>query len=233
MFNQSISIVLPAYNEEENLRPLVEKCLEYLRANFKRFEIVIVDDGSRDMTAKIADEFADRNRHLVRVFHHHPNQGYGAALRTGLLNSKADLVFYTDSDNQFDIYQINEFMPFVDSYDVLLGYRYPRKDPLYRLLVSGGYNLLASLVFKLKVKDINSSFKIFHRYVFNKINIISDEFFVDAEIIAKARYNNFSILEMPVKHFPRGGGSTTVNLHHVFSTLKEMAAVFKELRFKK
>lgn len=230
MFNQSISIVLPAYNEEKNIKLMADKCLEYLSRNFKDYEIVIVDDGSTDSTGKVIDALADRHKGIIMAIHHYPNQGYGATLRTGLTSARNELIFYTDSDNQFDISQITEFMPYVDSYDILLGFRAPRRDPWFRLWISSGYNFLVSSLFSLHVKDVNSSFKIFHRDVIRKINITSKEFFVDAEIIAKARCNNFKILERPVRHFFRSQGNTTVNWRHVPSTLKEMFTVFKELR---
>lgn len=230
MFDKSISIVLPAYNEEKNIKLMADKCLEYLGKNFKHYEIVIVDDGSTDFTGKIIDELADKHKGIIRAIHQHPNLGYGAALRTGLTNARNELVFYTDSDDQFDISQINEFMPFVEFYDILLGYRASRQDPWFRLWISAGYNFLVSSVFGLHVKDVNSSFKIFHRRALDKINITSKEFFVDAEIIARARRNNFKILERPVRHFSRRQGNTTVNLRHVASTLKEMFGVFRELR---
>lgn len=232
-YNIDISVVIPAYNEENNIKPMVERCQAYLKDNFLNYEIIIVDDGSTDNTGKIIDALAQMHKGIVKVIHHHSNQGYGAALRTGFYNSHGDLVFYTDSDNQFDIGQINEFMPFVDSFDILLGYRYCRHDPFYRLIISWCYNFLVSLIFNLRVKDVNAAFKIFHRYVFKDIDIKSDEFFVDAEIIAKARHNNYTIFERPVRHFYRQQGNTTINYRHVISTLKEMFSVYRELRSKK
>jgi len=231
VFNKSLSIVIPAYNEEENIVKVVEDSLDFLKNNFNDYEVIIVDDGSTDATSDLLDKLEENNKKHIRVFHHRPNKGYGAALNTGLFNARCDLVFYTDSDNQFDITQIKDFMPLLDEYDIAVGYRHMRKDARYRLLVSKCYNKFVSFIFGIKVRDVNCSFKLFKNQALKKLCIETKLFFIDAELMARAYKKNLKITERPVKHFYRDLGSTKVNIGHVFTTLGEVLYVWWRINF--
>ncbi len=226
---KSISFVLPAYNEEENIERAATAIVEVAETlGLDDYEVIIVNDGSSDGTGDIIDGLAASNPH-VRPVHQPRNLGYADALKTGFASARMGLVFYTDSDLQFDVKEVKNFLPASEDYDLVCGFRIYRYDPLTRLFLAWGYNLLARTIFRLRVRDIDCAFKLFRREVFDVIEIRSRKFFVDTEILAKARYYGFRMTEIGVRHYPRAGGSSTVRPSHVFSTLRELARIWAEI----
>jgi len=226
---KSISFVLPAYNEEENIEDAIRQIVSVASSlDLDEYEVIVVDDGSDDRTGEIIDRLAREDPH-IKAFHHPTNLGYADALKTGFKNAKMDLIFYTDSDLQFDITEIKNFLPASEDYDIVCGFRIYRFDPLTRLILAWGYNLLARTIFRLRVRDIDCAFKLFRREVFDVIEIRSKKFFVDTEILAKARYHGFRMTEIGVRHYPRTRGRSTVRPSHVLSTLKELAKMWAEI----
>jgi glycosyltransferase involved in cell wall biosynthesis len=223
----TISAVLPALNEEENIEVATRRMAEVLGSlPLKDWEVIIVDDGSTDGTGEIADGLAAEDPTHVRVFHHSPNRGYAEALKTGFTGARHQLIFYTDSDNQFDVREIKNLLPLIEDADIVNGFRIYRFDPLTRLVLSWGFNLIVRIMFRIKVRDIDCAFKLFRREVFDKITIESKKFFVDAEVLAKARYFGFRTVEIGVRHYPRPAGRSTVRPSHVLSTLRELARIW-------
>jgi len=216
----SISCVLPAYNEAENLRPVTEDFHRVLSEVCDRFEIILVDDGSTDGTGALADALAGEHRE-VRVIHHRPNRGYGAALRSGFTSAQMPLVFYADSDGQFVAGEIRRLTEEVGEADIVTGYRADRQDPWTRKFFSWGFKRFIGAVFGVRVCDCDCAFKLYRRKVFSEITIESDQFFVDAEVLAKANVLGYRIAEVPVTHLARAGGRSTVRLGHILSTLRE------------
>jgi len=216
----AISAVLPAYNEEACLRAVTESLHKVLAGLCSRFEIIIVDDGSTDSTPQLADTLAGDYAE-VRVIHHRPNKGYGAALRSGFTRSQMPLVFYMDADGQFDPTEIPLLADGIGEADIVTGYRADRRDPWIRKIVSWGFRTFIGLVFGVRVRDCDCAFKLYRRKVFNEITIASDAFFVDAEVLAKANVLGYRIDEVPVTHRTRAGGESTVRLSHILSTLRE------------
>ena len=228
----SISAVLPAFNEEENIETAVNKLLEVLKTlPLTDYEVIVVNDGSVDRTGEIADTLAKANPR-VRVFHHRPNKGYAEALKTGFTSARFDMVFYTDSDNQFDVREIKNFLKPLEDYDIVCGFRIYRFDPLTRLFLSWGFNLLVRIIFRIRVRDIDCAFKLFRRSVFDKVTIESKRFFVDAEVLAKARYHKLGMTEIGVRHYPRTAGQSTVRPSHILYTLQELANIWVNIHFK-
>ncbi len=225
-----ISIVLPAYNERENIALCVEKCKEAFEVLTSDYEIIVVDDGSSDKMHEVCARLVERNLQ-VKFYHHKTNQGYGAALRTGFANATGDYIFYTDADNQFDISELRYFIPLMEHYDVAIGFRVYRYDPVLRCFLSWCYNQLVSILFRIKVRDVDCSFKLFRKEVLEKIKIECNDFFVDTELIAKARKWNFRIIEKGVRHYPRMHGQTTVRPSHIFTTLKTVFIMWKRIYF--
>ncbi len=230
---ESISVVLPAYNERDNIEKAVRNAQAALKLIGRRYEIIIVDDGSTDGTREICDEIRKKDPSRIRVIHHQKNMGYGAALRHGFAQAKYELIFYTDSDNQFDIFELRYFLPLLDSYDIVVGFRIFRKDNRLRKFISWGYDrIIGRLLFKLQMHDINCAFKLFKKKVLDQIEIESDNFFVDLELLAKARKLGFKINEVGVRHFPRLKGRTTVGHHHILKTIRETIKIWRSLRSK-
>jgi glycosyltransferase involved in cell wall biosynthesis len=229
----SISAVLPAFNEEENIETATRRMAEALVSlEMRDWEVIVVDDGSVDKTGEIVDRLVAEDPDHIRVFHHKPNRGYAEALKTGFTNARHQLIFYTDSDNQFDVREISRLMPLIEDADIVNGFRIYRFDPLTRLVLSWGFNLIVRTMFRIRVRDIDCAFKLYRREVFDKVTIESKKFFVDAEVLAKARYYGFRMVEIGVRHYPRTAGQSTIRPHHVLSTLKELAHIWINIHSK-
>lgn len=232
--NIEISVVLPAFKEEENIEKAVLDVHKYLKNNFSEFEILVVNDGSMDKTKEIVKKIIKDIKN-IRLINHETNRGYGAALRSGFKNAKHNLVFYTDSDNQFNIEDLNLLLPHIQKYDIVAGFRLNRKDPLMRIFVAWIYNLLIRLFFGLRVKDIDCSFKLYKRKIFDKIKLYSDTGFIDAEVLIKAQKAGFTIAQVGVKHYPRVRGHTTYvfgkqNMFFAFVKPKVVVDILSEIR---
>lgn len=229
MHKSSISFVIPAFNEQGNIKKITENAYNFLSNNFSNFEIIIVDDGSLDNTQALCHELMEKLKDKLVVLRHEKNRGYGAALRTGLSSAKYDLVFYTDADNQFDITEINEFMGYIHDYDLVIGYRKNRKDIFLRKFSSFVFNRLIYLLFKIDVNDIDCSFKLFRKDSLKLLSIDTDEFLADTELLVKANQKNLKIKELPVTHLPRLSGKSTVKMRHVFSTIRDIIFLLRKL----
>jgi glycosyltransferase involved in cell wall biosynthesis len=209
---QRLSYFFPAHNEEANLRGLVEEALDTLPGLAETFEIVIVDDGSRDATGAIADELTAMHPGLVRAVHHPTNLGYGAALLSGFRAARHDLVAFTDGDRQFrveDLGRLTERLAAVDRPDVVVGYRIKRADPLVRTLYARVYRIANLVWFGLRVRDVDCACKLFRRSALEGVAIESGGAFFSAELLIKLRAAGRTIVEVGVPHHPRTAGSAT------------------------
>lgn len=224
-----LSVVLPAYNEEANIGPMIESALGILPTLAERYEVIVVDDGSRDRTAAVAQEWLERAHPKLRVLAHDRNRGYGAAIRTGLQHARMELVFYTDSDRQFDIAELAYFLPMVQDYDLVIGFRVYRYDAAVRSLISWVYNRIVALLFRVRVRDVDCAFKLMRAEVRDKLPLQTDDFFIDTEIVASARKWNFRIGEKGVRHYPRVAGETTVAPGDVLRTLRTIGRMWRRI----
>ena len=204
--NYRISIVLPAYNEEANIELSMKTATEVADRLCADHEVLVVDDGSVDRTAALV-EAASAQDPRIKLLKHDGNKGYGEALRTGFTAATMDLVFFTDADNQFDLNELEAFLPFSDKVDVVAGYRINRQDPPFRRLNAWGWNHLVRLVFYVPVRDIDCAFKLFRRDVFADLDLVSVGAMVNTELMVKIGRSGNSILELGVRHYPRVGGS--------------------------
>jgi glycosyltransferase involved in cell wall biosynthesis len=207
-----LSWFFPAHNEEANLEGLVAEALETLPALATRFEILIVDDGSRDATPRLADELAGAHPSVVRAIHHPTNLGYGEALRSGFRASRFDLVAFTDGDRQFrvaDLGRLTERLARSDAPDVVVGYRIKRADPILRTVYARLYRLANRIFFGLPVRDVDCACKLFRREVLEGVNVESGGAFFSAELLIKLRAGGARIAEVGVPHYPRTAGSPT------------------------
>jgi glycosyltransferase involved in cell wall biosynthesis len=207
-----LSYFFPAHNEEANLEPLVDEALATLPALADRFEIVIVDDGSRDGTAAIAGRLVAAHPQVVRVVHHTVNQGYGAAIRSGFRAARFAYVAYTDGDRQFkvaDLGRLTERMSQADRPDVVIGSRIKRADPIIRTIYARSYRLANRTFFGLRATDVDCACKLFRREALDGIRVESGGAFLSAELLIKLRAGGRSVVEVGVPHYPRTAGSPT------------------------
>ena len=206
----ALSYFFPAHNEASNLRELVEEALATLPTLAETFEVVIVDDGSRDATAQIADELAAADPR-VRAIHHPTNRGYGAALRTGFASSRHDLIAFTDGDRQFRVADIGRLTTRLadGGVDAVVGYRMRRADPLVRTLYARAYRLANRIFFGLRVTDVDCACKLFRREALRGISVESSGAFFSAELLIKLRAAGRTVVEAGVPHYARTAGSPT------------------------
>jgi len=231
MTNLSISVVLPAHNEAENIRTTVENCVAYLKKNVADYEVVVVNDGSSDDTQNIVEGLASTNSKVVLV-NHPVNTGYGSALRSGFEKASCEYIFFMDSDGQFDINDLDRLIPLLSAKDVVIGYREDRADSLVRSLNAWLYGLYIYLTFGLKVRDMDCAFKVFPTKAYQDIRpIISVGALFSAEFLIKLKRNGFTLREIPVRHFPRRFGTQSgASIKVILRMFKESWKLKNELR---
>jgi glycosyltransferase involved in cell wall biosynthesis len=207
-----LSYFFPAHNEEANLAGLVAEALATLPGLAETFEIVAVDDGSRDATASIAQSLADEHPDVVRLVQHPVNLGYGAALRSGFAAARYELIAFTDGDRQFkveDLGRLIERLAAPDAPDVVVGFRIKRADPLIRTLYARAYRLANRIFFGLRVTDVDCACKLVRREALEGLRVESGGAFFSAELLIKLQAAGRRVAEVGVPHYPRTAGSAT------------------------
>jgi glycosyltransferase involved in cell wall biosynthesis len=226
----ALSLVFPVRDEERNVGPLIDAALAVATQLAPDFELVVVDDGSRDGSAALLEARQSKEPRL-RVLTHPANRGYGAALRTGLRAARGELVFFSDADLQFELAELEALLALAGSCDVAAGYRAPRRDPWPRRALAFGWGTCVWLLFGLPVRDIDCAFKVFHRRVLEAIPIASIGAFVNTEILVRAQRLGFRIREVPVSHRPRvHGRQSGARPRVILRALLELATLYRELR---
>ena len=203
-----ISAVLPAFNEQDNIVEAIEELGSVAAECTSDYEIIVVDDGSSDRTNELVVHLAESDPR-IRLVEHERNQGYGAALHSGFSAAQYEWVFLTDADRQFVISELVSFIPLRDGYDLILGYRNPRRDPFMRRLNAFGWNMLVNTFFGYTARDVDCAFKLFRRSIFENMVIRSRGAALSAEFLVRSRRAGYRFLEKGVSHRPRGFGSAT------------------------
>ncbi|MEJ5258760.1 MAG: glycosyltransferase family 2 protein [Anaerohalosphaeraceae bacterium] len=219
---RSISVFFPCFNERENLEPLVHQAVQVLDKMGLDYEIIIVDDGSTDGTGALADALAAGNSR-IRVIHHPVNKGYGAALQSGFRAASKELVFYTDGDRQFDLNELPPLLPLIEQYDIVSCYRLNRQEGWIRRFNGFAWTRLVCLLFHLNLKDIDCSFKLYKRKIFDGMPLVSTGALIDTEVLARAVRKGYTIRQVGVHHYPRRAGKATG------AKLRVIARAFYEL----
>ncbi len=226
------------YNEElyigraiEAAREVVEQMLH--DGEIKNYEILIIDDASKDSTGKIADEFAAVDPR-IRVIHHPANRGLGGSLRTGFSNAKMDAILYSDADLPFDMMELRKAYRFLRYYeaDIVSAFRFDRTgEGPRRLIYSYLYNAIIKLLFNLRIKDVNFSFKLVRREVFDHVRLNSEGSFIDVELLVKAQRYGFKTIQFGTDYFPRSRGVSTLSSSTViFKILRELLSMYREIK---
>ncbi len=218
----AISLVLPAWNESEVILTAIAEADAALRLVSKDYEIIVVDDGSTDDTSALVRSAMATNP-SVKLVQHSPNQGYGAALRSGFAAAEKDLVAFTDADCQFDLTELDRFILLARRYDVVCGYRIDRKDSFLRCFYSRVYNQLVRIALRTEVRDVDCALKMFHRDVVRNLSISGNGFLVNSEMLTQAKQQGYEIVEVGVSHRPRTEGTSTVSIGHIPKVLASLA----------
>ena len=227
----TISAILPAHNEAENIVHAVEALAGILTDLVPDWEIVVVDDGSQDETADLVRKLSRNSTH-IKLATHPKNRGYGAALKTGIELAHHQLLFVMDADLQFDPAELKTFLPLAQKHDIVLGYRKRRREHLGRRFNARCWGILMRFLFGLRVQDVNCAFKIFNGRVFNQITIHSRGAMVCSEILILAKKLGFTIKEVPVTHYPRKrgrpSGAKPKTIYRAFSDLARLYGDLKD-----
>lgn len=229
---KELSLFFPAYNEEANLEETVEKAVLVLKNIAEEYEILIINDGSKDRTGEIAEKLAEKYP-FINIITHSPNRGYGAAIKSGIYQSKYEWIVFTDADGQFDFSEISKFIEKQKETgaDLVIGYYLKRAVPFVRILGSKLWEVAVFVLFGMKVTDTDCGFKMIKKEVREKIPELKAERgpFISSEFLIKAKNSGFRLAEVGVHHYPRKAGSATgASLKVIFSGLSDLI----RLRFK-
>lgn len=227
---ESLSVFLPAFNEEENIIRVLKQTLSLLPDIAAEYEVLVINDGSSDNTAKVVEEFARKNKE-VKLVNHETNKGYGAALKSGFYSSKFKYITYMDADGQFDFSEINKLIPELEGNDVVVGYRIKRADKKTRVIVGHMWTFLMGILLGVKLKDIDCGFKIIKSEVIDAIpKLESNGATISAELLAKAKKKGFKIKEVGLVHKPRQYGKATGgNPIHIFRAFYDLAMILPKI----
>ncbi len=222
---KSLTISMPAFNEAENIPGMVADLLRVLPRLVDEFEVIVVDDGSRDDTAVVIQQLAAQHSEL-KLVQHGENKGYGTAVLTGLSHASKELVFFTDADRQFDLSEIEKLLAKIETADLVVGYRAPRRDPFMRRLNGKGWSWLVTLLFGYTARDIDCAFKLMRRTVIERLQdeISSGGATFSAEFLVRAKQAGFKIVEIPLSgHRPRVAGNPSgANPRVIVRAFKEL-----------
>jgi len=224
----SVSLIIPAYNDEETIGRLIDDASSLLSEVCEDFEIVVCNDGSRDKTLEVIEQRRRVNPH-VRLLNHEVNQGFGATIRELYLAGSKEFVFSLPGDYQYAPKEILAMAEGLQTHDFVIGWRVNRNDPPRRKLQSAVYNLMLRVMYGHRHKDVNS-IKLFRKAILDKITLRSHTPFVDAELCIRAERAGFKVVEIPIDHLPRltqgaSGGKFSV-IWETFSDLFGMRSTF-------
>jgi glycosyltransferase involved in cell wall biosynthesis len=225
-----ISVFLPSHNEEGNVERVVRSWTAELPRVADDFEVIVVDDGSRDHTGEIAERLAKEDSH-VKVVRHPVNRGYGGAVISGIRAATLPYVLLCDGDGQFDPADIERLTPFVPEYDVVAGHRVSRADPLMRRINGKAWTTLVRVLLGITISDIDCGFKLFKREKLDGMELRAHGAMISTELMARLAGRNAKVKEVEVGHLPRlTGEQSGANLKVVARAFKELIALYRELR---
>jgi glycosyltransferase involved in cell wall biosynthesis len=225
-----LSVFFPAYNDSGTIASMVIRAVQAASALTPDYEVIVVNDGSADGTADILEELA-RIYPQFRVVHHPQNRGYGGALRTGFQTASRELVFYTDGDAQYDPSEMEAlWRRMTDDVDLVNGYKISRSDPLHRIVIGRVYHHLVSLLFGLKVRDVDCDFRLMRRAIFDTVHLERNSGVICLEMMKKIQDAGFRIAEVPVHHYHRAyGKSQFFNFARLYRTAIDVMTLWRAL----
>lgn len=227
-----LTMFFPCYNEQANVAQVIQEALAVAQANADQYDVVIVDDGSKDETSAIVQKIAAQNPN-VRLVRHTVNRGYGEALKSGFASAKYPWVFYSDGDRQFDLSEFPKLTSALANAGIVSGYRIVRADPWHRILNAKIFELALGVFMGLHVRDVDCAFKLYKREIFDKIQLKCSGALIDAEVLSKAQKKGYSIATVGVSHRPRVAGTQTgAKLHVIFRAMKEFAFLWWDLHLR-
>jgi glycosyltransferase involved in cell wall biosynthesis len=231
----SISAFFPAYNDAGTIASMVVTALLTLRELTDDYEVLVINDGSRDHTPQVLDELARIYPDEVRIIHHPQNRGYGGALRSGFAQATKEWIFYTDGDAQYDPRELKNLVALVDDeMDFINGWKIERHDPLHRIVIGRIYQYFIKFLFSLELRDVDCDFRLMRRAVFDRVELTSNSGVICVEMMRKVQDNGFKLGETPVHHYHRAyGKSQFFNFSRLFRVAKDLLKLWWRLVVKK
>ncbi len=220
---------MPAFNEEAVLPQSLAEATAALERLCDDWELVVVDDGSTDATPQLLAAAARREPRL-RILTQETNRGYAAALIRGFQACRCAAIFYTDADAQFDLGDLARAYPLLATADMVAGWRQDRQDPWPRRLLSAGYNWLQRRLLGTRARDVDCAFKLFRRSFFERVELTSSGFLIDAELYARARLAGLRVVQLPVRHRQRAAGRSTIRPGTLWRSLAQLWSLARALR---
>jgi glycosyltransferase involved in cell wall biosynthesis len=234
--SKSISIFFPAYNDGGTIASMVVMALKTLKQYTNDYEVIVVNDGSKDYTGEVLGEL-EKQFDRVKIVLHEQNKGYGSALITGFKSCSKELIFYTDGDAQYDVRELGSLLAQLkDDVDWVNGYKISRSDPLHRKIIGRIYHWIVKLTFGVRLRDVDCDFRLIRRSVFEKVDLKSHSGVICVEMIKKFQLAGFRFCEAPVHHYFRAyGKSQFFNFPRVFRVGVNLIELWWELvwRYKK
>ena len=230
-----LTVFFPAYNDAGTIASLVISSVKIAATLTDDYEVIVIDDGSRDDTPKILDELARIYPDRVRIVHHETNRGYGGALRSGFAAARKDLVFYTDGDAQYDPSEMALlWQTMTDEVDWVNGWKISRSDPLHRIIIGRVYHHLVKLLFGLKVRDVDCDFRLMRRRIFDVVRLEKNSGVICLEMMKKFQDAGFRVAEHPVHHYHRAyGKSQFFNFPRIYRTAIDVMKLWWRLVIRK
>lgn len=229
-----LSIFFPFWNEEKNVKKVVEDAIPVARDMAEKWEILMIDDGSSDNTREEAKKLSRKYRN-VKLISHSPNRGYGAAIKSGLINSQYKYVVFTDGDRQFDFSEMERFIPEIKDADIVIGYRKIRQDNLVRHILMNLLKIWDYIFFGFYYRDIDCGFKMFKKSAIEAIiPLRSEGAMITTEILAKAKQKKLVIKQVEVSHYPRKfGNQSGANIPVLIRAILESFTLWFDIRNKR
>ena len=224
----SLSVFFPAYNDAPSLPGLVGKTFAVLEAHVTDYEVIVVDDGSRDATATVLEELCRRHGPRLRVVTHPRNRGYGGALRSGFEAATREFIFYTDGDGQYDGGELPRLLALAGPDTGLVnGYKLERHDPAHRIWIGKTYNFCARLLFRIRIRDVDCDYRLIRRALLERIHLTSTSGTICVELVRKLEMTGCGVVETGVRHYPRlYGKSQFFRVRSLATTLYELARLW-------
>jgi glycosyltransferase involved in cell wall biosynthesis len=226
----SITVFFPAYNDAGTIASMVVLADRTLRKLTDDYEMIVVNDGSRDHTAQVLSELESIYPRL-RLIHHTANRGYGSALRTGFANASKELIFYTDGDAQYDVRELEKLVRLMTGdIDVVNGYKISRSDPWHRIIIGTIYRWMVKLAFGIRIRDVDCDFRLVRRASYNRVRLASTSGTICVEMIKSFQDAGLRFAEAPVNHYHRAyGKSQFFNFRRLFKTFRDLSALWWRL----
>jgi glycosyltransferase involved in cell wall biosynthesis len=229
MDRPDISFFFPVYNDERTVRIVAEKAIKLFDEIANQYEVVIVNDASPDKAGQIADQLA-REYPQIKVVHHEITRGYGAAVKSGISNTKYDWICMVDGDDEYDILDLKRMLALRQHYGLIIGFRYKKLYSAKRIFISHVYNAVLRSLFDTRFRDISTGIRVFHRSILRQIELNSNSSFIGAEIAIKTMLDGTPVGEIGIQTFPRefGAGSTT-SIANMIRTIRDMLRMRNEI----